>query len=41
MKHLLTAALIGGGLVAGVGIVVPDRHVEVIVASRDPRLGCC
>ncbi|WP_260615804.1 hypothetical protein [Microbispora sp. KK1-11] len=41
MKHLLIAALIGGGLVAGTGIVVSHHHGEGIVASRDPRLGCC
>ncbi|GIH60643.1 hypothetical protein Msi02_14600 [Microbispora siamensis] len=42
MKHLLIAALIGAGLVAGASVVVPDHHVQAIAdLFPDPVGSCC
>ncbi|WP_161627997.1 hypothetical protein [Microbispora catharanthi] len=41
MKHLLVAALIGAGLVAGVRVVAPAHHVKAIVPAPIPVGSCC
>jgi hypothetical protein len=41
VKHLLIAALIGSGLVAGNGLVAPVHHAEVIVQVSNPIGSCC
>ncbi|WP_432923865.1 hypothetical protein ACQPZZ_27830 [Microbispora sp. CA-135349] len=41
VKHLLIAALIGSGLVAGNGLVTMAHHAEPIVAVSSPVGSCC